>query len=229
MCDCALIEIKKVINMNHFITPAKIQVAYTSIIEALIDKTKENWVHRGPARNPPHTDVREYRTVGFYVGRQCGKTDALVDYALQHGIDDVLIICKDRAIEKEIGEKFVKRTHAISPRHYMNTGILNQIIKDRQVETYKENVYARNEDGTLKISVGENGALYPVVMHNKGDVIRNTDDLWGKYINTPPSTIKYILVDDASFSLNYQGVTDHTFNRWVGETFNEDTIVVRIG
>lgn len=228
MCNWALIEIK-VIKMNHFITPAKIHVEYTSIIEALIAKTKEGWVHRGEACIPPHADVREYRTVGFYVGRQCGKTDALVEFALQHGVNDVLIICKDRAIEKAIGEKFVKRTNTILPRYYMNTGILNQIIKDRQVETYKETVYDRNEDGSLKVSVRENGALYPVVLHNKGDVIKNIDDLWGKYIGTPASTIKYILVDDASFSLNYQGVTDHTFNRWVGETFSEDTIVIRVG
>lgn len=215
--------------MNAFIKETKLHIDYFSIIETLLAKTKEAWEHRGAACIPPHADVREYRTIGFYVGRWCGKTDALVDFALQHGVDDVLIICKDRTIEKEIGEKFVKRTHAILPRHYMNTGILNQIIKDRQVETYKETVYDRNEDGTLKISVGESGALYPVVLHNKGDVIRNTDDLWSKYISTPVSTIKYILVDDASFSLNYQGVTDHTFNRWVGETFDKDTIVVRVG
>lgn len=215
--------------MNAFIKEAKLHVDYFSIIEALIAKTKENWVHRLHARNPPHADVREYRTVGFYVGRQCGKTDALVDFALQHGVDDVLFICKDRAIEKEISEKFVKRTHAILPRHYMNAGILNQIIKDRQVETYKETIYDRNEDGSLKVSVHENGSLYPVILHHKGDVIRNTDDLWDRYIDTPASTIKYILVDDASFTLNYQGITDHTFNRWVGETFNDDTIVVRVG
>lgn len=215
--------------MNAFIKEAKLHVDYFSIIEALIAKTKENWVHRGPARNPPHTDVREYRTVGFYVGRQCGKTDTLVDFALQHGVDDVLFICKDKVIEKEISEKFVKRTHAILPRHYINTGILNQIIKDRQVVTYSETVYERNVDGSLVLVNDGTGLCLPVIKHYKGDVIRNTDDLWDKYIDTPASSIKYILVDDASFTLNYQGITDHTFNRWVGETFNDDTIVVRVG
>lgn len=215
--------------MNSFIKETKIQVDYVGIIEALLAKTKEGWVHRDAMRKPSHIDVRDMRTVGFYVGRQCGKTDALVDFALQHDVDDVLFVCKDRKLETLISEKFVKRTNAIRPRHYMNTGILNQILKERQVETYKETVYARNEDGSLKLAVDSNAVHYPIVLHNKGDVITNTTDLWAKYIKVPPSSIKYILVDDASFTLNYQGVTDHTFNRWVGETFHKDTVVIRVG
>ncbi|MFO5759971.1 hypothetical protein ACLBQR_31935, partial [Klebsiella pneumoniae] len=33
------------------------------------------------------------------------------------------------------------------------------------------------------------------------------------------SSVKYILVDNASFNLNLRGITDKEFNQWVADTF----------
>ncbi|MFO5736440.1 hypothetical protein, partial [Klebsiella pneumoniae] len=39
------------------------------------------------------------------------------------------------------------------------------------------------------------------------------------------SSVKYILVDNASFNLNLRGITDKEFNQWVADTFGREVMV----
>ncbi|AEH03790.1 hypothetical protein AVT69_gp369 [Pseudomonas phage PhiPA3] len=78
-------------------------VNYQDILDALIQKTNEGWeYHRGNISS--HVLIRECRTVGFFVGRQCGSSSALVEFATRHQ-GECLAVFTDDKIQRGIQSK----------------------------------------------------------------------------------------------------------------------------
>lgn len=171
---------------NTFVKSTKIQVDYQAILDVLIAKTKEVWpwrVHSGlPTTNG--SDVRDYRTVGFFCGRQTGKTDTLVEFIARQPFGSCMVLTKDALMLRAINARYNKLT------------ISGVVIPGMQICHVRKCI----KDGK-----------------SLGDYHNNADE------------VKYILVDDASITINVCGVTNYDFNKWVGENFPEDTIVIRVG
>lgn len=78
-----------------------IKVDYRSILKSLEQVTNWRWEQWGrQVETEPATVIAEYRTIGLSVGRQCGITKAMVDWIVQAGDNQCVIIHKDRDISR---------------------------------------------------------------------------------------------------------------------------------
>ncbi|AAL83198.1 hypothetical protein FDJ06_gp014 [Pseudomonas phage SL2] len=166
-------------NSNPFVRTI---VKYQDILDALIQKTNENWVNYR-SNSIGHIVIREYRTVGLFVGRQCGSTTALIEFANRHPGECLAVFVEDK-IKQAVLAKF-------------------QNAKDNIVScliTHQLRKYIHQpEESSIQKDIKE-------------ELI---------------SSVKYILVDNASFNLNLRGITDKEFNQWVADTFGTEVMVVR--
>ena len=166
---------------NTFVKQTKLQLNYQDMLDALIAKTRETHVWRENANCSPMADVRDYRTVGFYVGRQCGKSDTLVEFATRHPYGDCLMICKDSGIQRILTARYNKLSGENKVLPHLNVTEVRKLIDDAN---------------------------------------------WTEYDFTK---IKYVLIDDTSFVLDSFGINLRNFNKWVGENFPRDTMVIKVG
>lgn len=115
---------------NTFVKNVKLQLNYQDMLDALIAKTRETHVWRDQAMCPPALDVRDYRTVGFHVGRQCGKSDALVEFATRQPYGDCMMICKDDRIQRVLTARYNKLSGENKVLPHLNVTTVRKLIVD---------------------------------------------------------------------------------------------------
>ena len=168
---------------NEYIKTPAIQIDYQAMLDALIEKTNEVYYkNKDSLRMGLPSTVRELRTVGFFVGRQSGKTETIIDFISKKQLGECLLIVKDDFTQRSLTAKYNKKNSTTTIVPHLPTCTLRDKVK-HGAEPEKE-LYER---------------------------------------------IKYILIDDASYTLNFMGVTDANFMQWVANNFAEDVLVIRIG
>lgn len=83
--------------MNAFV---KARVNYVAILQALMEASHAAAITTGPLVNlPPGDFLIEYKTIGFLVGRQCGKSYCMLDWNRDHPME-CLNIVKDGSLKR---------------------------------------------------------------------------------------------------------------------------------
>ncbi|ABY63259.1 hypothetical protein ST201phi2-1p436 [Pseudomonas phage 201phi2-1] len=166
--------------MNDYVKPL---VDYVSIIDALEKVTRYNWERWGNTqhRGDPAWVVRDCKTIGLYVGRQCGLSQGALKWIAKHP-NKCILITKDS---------------------YLKLALANDYLKNTGRERVDYTQLVPSASGTI--------------------------EKWNAQLSDEEKlNTRYVIVDDAQFTVGAGYVKRAEFNKWVAETFHPDTFVILI-
>lgn len=146
-------------NTNQFV---KTIIDYQAILDALIQKTNDNWNRYGVHcyyNDNRHITIREHRTVGFFIGRQSGSTTALMQFSQRHPGQCLAIFtdektrCGAQAKLPNIPINIIPYLTTFKLRNYIHNSEKSSIQKDIDADVLSNIRYILVDDASYNLNL----------------------------------------------------------------------------